>query len=106
MEDQSIPRLLVEIYTKPGCSLCVATRTAAEAVQRRIPFELVEVDLRQDPAMQSHWRYDIPVVCIDGAVAFLRGATEPELEQRLRERIAALRGGSSPAPAPGGTGPG
>ena len=85
MEDPSIPRPLVEIYSKPGCSLCVATRAAAEAVRLRLPFDLLERDVRQDPALAEHWRYDIPVVCIDGRVEFLQGTTEEALERRLVE---------------------
>jgi glutaredoxin len=106
MEDQSIPRPLVEIYSKPGCSLCVATRAAAEAVRLRLPFDLVERDVRQDPALGEQWRYDIPVVCIDGRVEFLQGTTEEALEERLLERARMLSAGSSPAPGRGQAGPG
>jgi hypothetical protein len=105
MEDHSIPRPLVEIYSKPGCSRCVVTRAAAEAVRLRLAFDLVERDVTRDPVLHRRWRYDVPVLCIDGVVAFLGGTTEEALERRLRETAPAVRAASSPAPAPGGTVP-
>jgi glutaredoxin len=104
MDAQSIPRPVVEIYSKPGCSLCVATRTAADAVRSRLCFELVERDIRQDASAWERWRYDIPVVCIDGAVAFIHGVTEEALEEHLRERVRTLSAAASRAAERGGIG--
>src|SRR5271154_5652820 len=77
MDKDSIPRRLVEIYSKPDCSLCETALAAVKAVQRRTGFDLVERDVREDPALFERWRYDIPVVCIDG-VAVLRGRVTEE----------------------------
>ncbi len=99
MASDSIPPCLVEVYSKPGCSLCTETLAVVEAVRERIPFQLLERDVRQDAELSLRWRYDIPVVCIDGKVAF-RGRLTPEaFEGRLREAV------SSPARARGETGP-
>jgi glutaredoxin len=86
MEGQSIPRRLVEIYSKPDCSLCEAALATLEAVRRRVPFELLERDVRLDAVLAERWRYDIPVVCIDGEVAFRGRLTEEAFEARLREQ--------------------
>lgn len=83
MEEASIPRRVVEIYSKPACSLCDLALHALLAVQKRIPFELVEHDIRADAALAEAWRYDIPVVCIDGVVAFRGRVSEDALERRL-----------------------
>jgi glutaredoxin len=104
MSEASIPRPLVEIYSKPGCCLCVATRAAVDSVRTRLPFELVEHDVREDVSAWKQWRYDIPVVCIDGAVAFVHGVTEAALEEVLRERHQALTAAASRVPAPGESG--
>ena len=99
MATDSIPPCLVEVYSKPGCSLCAETLAVVEAVRARVPFQLLERDVRQDAELARRWRYDIPVVCIDGEVAF-RGRLKPEaLEARLREAA------SSPARERGETAP-
>jgi glutaredoxin len=85
MEGPSIPRRLVEFYSKPDCSLCEVALATLQAVRRRVPFELVERDVRQDAVLAVRWRYDIPVVCIDGEVAFMGRVPEEAFERRLRE---------------------
>ena len=35
----------VEIYSKPDCGLCEEAKRALRAVQQRVPFELVEVNI-------------------------------------------------------------
>lgn len=86
MEGQSIPRRLVEIYSKPDCSLCETALATLEAVRRRLPFELLERDVRLDAVLAERWRYDIPVVCIDGEVAFRGRVPEEAFEARLLEQ--------------------
>jgi glutaredoxin len=84
MEAQSIPRRVVEIYSKPDCSLCEVALATLEAVRRRVPFDLVERDVREDAVLAERWRYDIPVVCVDGEVAFRGRVPEEAFERRLR----------------------
>jgi hypothetical protein len=86
MEGQSIPRRVVEIYSKPDCSLCEVALATLEAVRRRVPFELLKRDVRQDAVLAERWRYDIPVVCIDGEVAFLGRVPEEAFERRLLQQ--------------------
>ena len=83
MEGQSIPRRVVEIYSKPDCSLCEVALATLKAVRCRIAFELIERDVRQDAVLAERWRYDIPVVCIDGVVAFAGRVPAEGFERRL-----------------------
>jgi len=83
MTKESIPRRLVEVYSKPGCCLCTQALAAIEAVRRRIDFELLERDVREDAELHRRWRYDIPVVCIDGAVALKGRISEAAFENCL-----------------------
>ena len=53
--------------------------------QAALEFELAIVDIAGDPALESAYRENLPVVEIDGRRAF-RYFVEP---QALRERIAA-----------------
>jgi glutaredoxin len=79
----------VVLYGRPGCHLCDDARAVVEAVRRRRGFELVERDIETDERWLKAYLERIPVVEIDGVVAFELFVTEPELEGRL----AAAEGG-------------
>jgi Glutaredoxin-like domain (DUF836) len=74
----------VDIYSKPSCSLCDEAITVIERVRARIPFELRIISILEDPAGMMAWRYDIPVVLIDGQFAFKHRVDEEAFEARLR----------------------
>lgn len=76
--------MIVRIYSKPNCCLCDQARAVLERVCERIPFDLVEEDIRADPAIFAAFRYDIPVVIIDGHQAFKLRLEEAEVEAYLR----------------------
>ena len=75
--------MTVEIYSKPDCSLCDDAKAVLEQVRRRIPFELKEINIESDPALFEKYRYDIPVVYVDGHKAFKHRLTAADLEKRL-----------------------
>jgi hypothetical protein len=58
-------------------------------VQRRVPFTLAEIDIQTDPALFERFRYDIPVVFINGNKAFKHRLEDKELERRLRREAGA-----------------
>jgi hypothetical protein len=74
----------VDIYSKPSCSLCDEAISVIERVRARIPFELRIISILEDPAGMMAWRYDIPVVLIDGQFAFKHRVDEESFEARLR----------------------
>jgi glutaredoxin len=80
--------MIVRIYSKPNCCLCEEAKAVLERVRERIPFELVEEDIRANPDTFAAWRYDIPVVIIDGRQAFKLRLEEEEVEAYLRGVIA------------------
>ena len=89
--------MIVRIYSKPHCCLCDEAKAVLERVRERIPFELVEEDIRASPEAFAAWRYDIPVVIVDGHPAFKLRLEEAEVEEYLRRVI----GGTSVAPSRG-----
>lgn len=76
--------MIVRIYSKPNCCLCDQAKAVLERVRQRIPFELVEEDIRADPAIFAAYRYDIPVVIIDGRDTFKLRLEESEVEASLQ----------------------
>lgn len=58
--------MLVEVYTKPGCSLCDEMLELLEDLQQAQPFELVERNIFEREGWFEAYRHRIPVVAIDG----------------------------------------
>lgn len=84
----------VDIYSKPSCSLCDEAIDVVERVRARIPFELRIISILEDPAAMMAWRYDIPVVLIDGEEAFKHRVDEAAFEAWLLRK----EGGTGVAP--------
>jgi glutaredoxin len=74
----------VDIYSKPSCSHCDEAIDVVERVRARIPFELRIISILEDPAAMMAWRYDIPVVVVDGEPAFKHRVDEAAFEALLR----------------------
>ena len=71
------------LYGKPGCHLCEEARAVVDEVRVRHPFELEEVDITRDPALEALYRERIPVVAIDGQEALELVIEATELERCL-----------------------
>jgi glutaredoxin len=76
--------MVVEIYSKPDCPLCDEAKQAIASVRRRIAFELIERNIEGDPALFAEYRYDIPVVFVNGSKAFKHHVDAEAFEKRLR----------------------
>jgi glutaredoxin len=63
-----VPR--VTLYVAAGCQLCQRARATVEAVRREQSFDLEEVDIGGDPALEARYRTLLPVLEIDGRRAF------------------------------------
>ena len=57
------------LYSKAECSLCDKAKAALDAVRAERAFELSVVDIAADPQLFEKYRYDIPVLLIDGVEA-------------------------------------
>jgi glutaredoxin len=71
------------LYGKPGCHLCEEARRAVVAAGRERDFDLEEVDVSADPALQRVYGERIPVLAVDGEVAFELGVDPEDLLRRL-----------------------
>lgn len=78
-----MPRLSVTVYQAHGCHLCESALTVVEAARRHHDFTLRLVDIGGDPELEARYRERIPVVEIDGEVAFTYFVPPDALEDRL-----------------------
>jgi hypothetical protein len=80
---------LLTLYTKPDCSLCGEAETALERVRGRVPFDLEIVDVSLRAELLARYGERVPVVLVEGEVAFEYLVDEPALERRLAHAGAA-----------------
>ena len=73
----------VTLYGRRDCHLCDDAREVLRRVRAARPFELVEVDIEQDPVLFKRYLERIPVVALDGEELFDFFVDEAALSQRL-----------------------
>ncbi len=74
----------VEIYSKPNCSLCEDAKEIILRAQQQVDFVFQEVDVTTNLELFHRYRYDLPVVWVEGVLAFRHRLTEEALLARLR----------------------
>jgi len=73
----------VTLYGKPGCHLCDEARAEIERVRSEHPFELEQVDVSVDAALNRRYGERIPVLALDGEELFELRVDGGALTKRL-----------------------
>jgi len=73
----------VIIYSRPGCHLCDEAKQAIESAHCDNEYTLEEIDIESDVELLRRYRYEIPVVMINGEEAFRHRVTTEEFKRRL-----------------------
>ncbi|MFN8576635.1 MAG: glutaredoxin family protein [Candidatus Sericytochromatia bacterium] len=79
-------KVLLEIYSKENCELCDKLKEVVNKVHKNIEFDIKEIDITKDPEIFEKYKYDIPVVHLNGIIAFKHRITEDELIKKLSSR--------------------
>jgi glutaredoxin len=74
----------VTLYSRPGCGLCDEARDVVRGVRKRADFDLVEVDISRDDALELEYGIRIPVVAVDGEELFEISVDPRALEAAVR----------------------
>jgi glutaredoxin len=74
----------VIIYSRPGCHLCEEAKQAIAAAECLDEYTLEEINIESDADLLKRYRYDIPVVMINGVEAFRHRLTSKAFRDRLR----------------------
>lgn len=80
---------VVTIYTKKGCHLCDVAKENILAAADPKEFALEEIDIETDEQLFARYRYDIPVVLINGVKAFKHSVDAKEFKRKLKRLGAA-----------------
>ena len=73
----------VIIYSRPGCHLCDEAKAAIKSAGIDDQFTLEEIDIESDDELLRKYKYDIPVIAIDGTETFIHRLTPQEFKQKL-----------------------
>lgn len=84
--------VVVDLYSKDNCGLCDDAKEVLLRVQEEVPFELRETKIQDDDNLVREYGTKIPVVFINGRMAFKYHVYELELKDKLRrEGAVAIR---------------
>jgi hypothetical protein len=74
----------VRLYSRPGCHLCEVVEELLQELLGECPFDLEQIDITTDMDLFERYRYEIPVVAVEGG-AFVAGRiTRDDLRRVLR----------------------
>jgi hypothetical protein len=77
--------MVLEVYTKPGCSLCDDMLELIDQLRERHPFELVLHNIFERQEWFDAHRQRIPVVAIDGVEVLQLRFTFAQLQAAFDE---------------------
>ena len=60
----------VVLYSKPGCHLCEEMKAEMSKARCADLYRLEEINIENDAELSARYRYEIPVLCINGVEAF------------------------------------
>lgn len=73
----------ITLYGKPGCCLCDEAKDVVERVQENHPFKLEQVDISKDSQLLGKYGERIPLIWVDGKMAFKFRIDEGALVAKL-----------------------
>jgi len=74
----------VDIYSRPGCHLCDEAKEVIDRVGRRVAFTLRVINIETDPELEKKYGEEIPVVFVNGMLAFKYRVDEAEFEKKVK----------------------
>ena len=63
-------KVSVTIYSKPGCHLCEEAKAVMLKAGCRELFTITETNIETDPQLLALYRFEIPVIMIEGKEVF------------------------------------
>jgi thiol-disulfide isomerase/thioredoxin len=79
-----MPPILLTLLTRRDCCLCEDMETVIGEVAADVPFEIETVDVDTDPELRARYGDAVPVLLVNGRMAFKYRVTAAALRSRLR----------------------
>ncbi|HEY5885615.1 MAG TPA: glutaredoxin family protein [Pyrinomonadaceae bacterium] len=81
--DNPVPRVV--IYSRPGCHLCEEAKKVIKASGYREEYTLEEINIESDAELLRRYRFDIPVITINGEEAFRHRVSAVEFVEKIKK---------------------
>jgi hypothetical protein len=78
-------RAQIILYSKPGCHLCEVMKKEMAKADCAELYQLEEVNIDSNAELLARYRYDIPVLLIDGVEAFRHRLTADSFRAYLKK---------------------
>jgi hypothetical protein len=82
----SVLVIALTLYSRPGCHLCDEMKAIVEQVARTVPLTLAVIDISTDAALDAEYRFEIPVLLVNGRKAAKYRIGAEELRKMLLSR--------------------
>jgi glutaredoxin len=89
-QEVSMSKAHVIIYSRPGCHLCDEAKAAILSAGCDDQIVLEEINIESSDELLKKYRYDIPVIAINGIESFIHRVDRDEFRTRItriKERI-------------------
>ena len=77
----------VIVYSRPGCHLCDDAKDAILSSSLSDHFTFAEVNIESDSELLRKYKYDIPVVTVDGVEAFRHRVNTDEFKRLIQMKL-------------------
>jgi len=77
----------VIVYSRPGCHLCDDAKHAIHSAGCDDLFTFAEINIESDRDLLRKYKYDIPVVTIDGAEAFRHRVNTDKFKRLIQMKL-------------------
>ena len=77
----------VIVYSRPGCHLCDDAKDAILGSSVSDHFTFEEVNIESDSELLRKYKYDIPVVTVDGVEAFRHRVNAEEFKRLIQMKL-------------------
>ena len=74
----------VIIYSRPGCHLCDEAKAVIMSAGCSDQFTLEEVNIESDEELLRKYKYDIPVISINGVATFIHRVNQHDFIRVIR----------------------
>jgi glutaredoxin len=77
----------VIVYSRPGCHLCDVAKEAIKSADIDDRFTLEEINIESDAELLRKYKYDIPVVTLDGAEIFRHHVNKDNFRELVEVKL-------------------
>ena len=74
----------VIVYSRPGCHLCDKAKASIRSAGCDDQFTLEEVNIESDEELLRKYKYDIPVIAINGVESFIHRVDPKDFIRAIR----------------------